>query len=159
MKKISIFIIALVIIVAGFVLFRNPSTKTDTNKNDKVVAVIYKSPTCGCCGVYASYMGKKGYDVQIENVPDQGLEEVKQNLGVPNELYSCHTTEVGGYIVEGHVPEEAIQKLLAEKPDIKGIGMAGMPAGSPGMPGPKTDSFIVYKINQDGTQGSVFMTI
>ncbi len=67
--------------------------------------------------------------------------------------------EVAGYVVEGHIPEAAIQKLLTEKPDIKGIGMAGMPSGSPGMPGPKNAEFVIYEITHEGERGSVFMRI
>jgi len=121
------------------------------------VATIYKSPSCRCCGQYAVYLEKKGIGVDIEEVAD--TKAIKQQYGVPYELESCHTMEVDGYVVEGHIPEEAVQKLLAEEADIKGIGMAGMPSGSPGMSGPKTSSFVIYEINHDGTKGNVFMTI
>ena len=125
----------------------------------KGLAVVHKSASCGCCGVYATYLKREGYDVDVHNTSDSGLSEKKRELGVPNELESCHTSEVGGYIVEGHVPEEAIAKLLAEKPDIKGIGMAGMPQGSPGMGGGKSGPFVIYEIENDGTQGGVFVTL
>ena len=84
---------------------------------------------------------------------------VKKKLGVPSELESCHTMEISGYVIEGHMPEEAIQKLLVENPNIKGIGLAGMPAGSPGMPGPKTSDFVIYEITHEGSRGDVFMVI
>lgn len=157
MKKTAVFIVVLVIIISGFVFFQNSTEHKNGQKDAKVAATIYKSPTCGCCGVYASYMKKEGYDVEIKNTEE--LSAIKRELGVPYELESCHTTKVGGYVVEGHIPEEAIQKLLAEKPDIKGIGMPGMPSGSPGMPGLKTDSFVIYKIMNDGTTGDIFMMI
>lgn len=118
---------------------------------------IHKSPTCGCCGVYASYLGKLGYEIEIHDTENLG--EIKTSLKIPGELASCHTSEVAGYVVEGHIPEIAIQKLLSEKPDIKGIGLAGMPSGSSGMPGPKTEKFVIYEITHDGTQGEVFTTI
>jgi hypothetical protein len=118
---------------------------------------LYKSPSCGCCGQYAAYLQDEGYGVAIAEVAD--MSTVKEQFGVPYELESCHTIEVGGYVVEGHVPEVAVQKLLAEQPDIKGIGMAGMPSGSPGMPGPKRSNFVIYEITHDGTKGDVFMTI
>ena len=76
---------------------------------------------------------------------------------IPSELESCHTTEVAGYFVEGHVPVEAIDKLLEEKPDIDGIALPGMPAGSPGMGGLKTEDFVIYAL-KDG-EASVFMTL
>lgn len=136
-----------------------------TTKEEAVVSsddagalvTVYKSPSCGCCGVWATYMKKEGYSVVTENTDD--MSRIKERLGVPYELESCHTAEVGGYVVEGHIPNEAIQKLLSEKPDIKGIGMAGMPSGSPGMPGPKNEDFVIYEITHEGRQGDVFMTI
>jgi len=134
----------------------NPNTAQSLNKKD-IVATIYKSPTCGCCGVYTSYMKKEGYTVNVENVDD--MASVKEMYEIPSELGSCHTMEIAGYVVEGHIPEEAILKLLTEKPDIKGIGMAGMPSGSPGMPGPKLGDFVIYEIHDGGMRGDVFMTI
>lgn len=125
--------------------------------NNGQVATIYKSPSCGCCGKYAEYMKRKGYGVNINNVTN--MSSVKKQHSIPYELESCHTTEIAEYVVEGHVPEEAVQKLLSERPDIKGIGMAGMPSGSPGMPGPKTSDFVIYEITNDGAKGNVFMTI
>lgn len=122
-----------------------------------IAATIYKSPSCGCCGQYAAYLEKKGYGVDVEGVAD--MQSIKEQYDIPYELESCHTMEIGGYVVEGHIPEEAVQKLLTEKPDIKGIGMAGMPSGSPGMPGPKTSDFVIYEITHDGAKGEVFMTI
>lgn len=119
--------------------------------------IVHKSPSCGCCGVYASYLRGLGYTVRVEDTDD--LYAVKEKLGVPQEVESCHTSEVAGYVVEGHIPEVAIQKLLAEKPDIKGIGMGGMPQGSPGMPGPKVEDFVIYEITHEGTLGEVFLTL
>tara|TARA_B100000508_G_scaffold60333_1_gene47171 strand:- start:207228 stop:208169 length:942 start_codon:yes stop_codon:yes gene_type:complete len=119
-----------------------------------VIATVYKSPTCGCCSGYVAHLQGKGYDVVAENTDE--LIAIKEQFGVPSELGSCHTMTIGGYVVEGHVPEEAVQKLLAERPPIKGIGMAGMPSGSPGMPGPK-EEFAIYEINLDGTKGGLFM--
>jgi hypothetical protein len=98
-----------------------------------------------------------GYNVEVHDTED--LSSIKTALKVPPEVESCHTMEIAGYVVEGHVPEEAIQKLLSEKPDIRGIGMGGMPQGSPGMPGPKTSDFLIMRINNDGTRGGVFVTL
>jgi hypothetical protein len=139
------------VVAIGAVFMRGEQTQS----LDKVV--VYKTATCGCCGVYTSYLKREGYDVEINTLND--LTEIKRELGVPHELMSCHTSKVAGYVVEGHIPEEAIAKLLAEKPDIKGIGMAGMPIGSPGMPGPKEGPFVIYEITNDGTQGDVFITL
>ncbi|MEX0931878.1 MAG: DUF411 domain-containing protein [Candidatus Paceibacterota bacterium] len=153
---IAILIIAVVGIV-GFMATESRSSEKTLSQGQGVAVTVYKSPSCGCCGVWASYMDKEGYTVDTKNIEDMSV--IKRELGVPYELESCHTSEVEGYVVEGHIPNEAIQKLLTEKPDIKGIGMPGMPSGSPGMPGPKTSDFVIYEIMHDGTRGDVFMTI
>ena len=122
-----------------------------------ISATLYKSPSCGCCGEYTAYLDGEGYEVDVKL--EQDMSAVKEQFSIPYELESCHTMEVDGYVVEGHVPEAAIEKLLTERPDIKGIGMGGMPSGSPGMPGPKNGEFVIYEINKDGTKGAVFTTI
>jgi hypothetical protein len=116
-------------------------------------AVVYKSPSCGCCAVYASYLKREGLSVEVVNTDD--MQAVKEENNIPQELASCHTTIVGGYVVEGHIPVEAIARLLTESPDIKGIAMPGMPVGSPGMPGAKQFPFEIYKLGAEG----LFMTI
>ncbi len=87
-------------------------------------------------------------DVEVSQVAD--VSPIKEKYGVPSSLQSCHTSVVDGYFVEGHVPAEAISKLVAEKPAIKGIALPGMPSGSPGMPGSKTGDFVVYAVGNDG---------
>lgn len=94
---------------------------------------VWKSPTCGCCGGWVSYMRGKGYPVNVNLVADP--DAIKAKLGVPEALYSCHTAKIDDYLVEGHVPESAVAKLLVERPNLKGIALPGMPAGSPGMDG------------------------
>ncbi|MBS3165817.1 DUF411 domain-containing protein [Candidatus Woesearchaeota archaeon] len=74
---------------------------------------------------------------------------IKEKYSVPGSMLSCHTLVIGNYFVEGHVPTEAIDKMLNEKPDIKGIGMGGMPSGSPGMPGAKKGPFIISQLGKD----------
>lgn len=98
-------------------------------------AVVYKSPTCGCCKGWATYLQRNGYKVTVIDRDD--MDKVKDGMGVPEEMRSCHTAKIDGYVVEGHVPLEAIDKLLAEKPKATGIAAPGMPSGSPGMDGPK----------------------
>ena len=142
--------------ILGFMIYQVLPTD-NSEQNNGILATVYKSPTCGCCGVWATYMKKEGYQVLTEDVVD--MSTVKERLEVPYELESCHTSEIAGYVVEGHVPNEAIEKLLSEKPDIKGIGMAGMPSGSPGMPGPKTEDFVIYEITHEGVKGDIFTTI
>lgn len=109
----------------------------------------YKSMSCGCCGIYGQYLIGRG--MHVDMVDSDDLSRIKDEYAVPENLRSCHTTMMEGYFVEGHVPTEAIEKLMTEKPAIKGIAMPGMPSGSPGMPGGKEGPFIVYAVNQDGT--------
>ena len=109
---------------------------------------IYKSLTCGCCSVYTDYVdGKVIPKVNSFNVQDP--DAIKEQYGIPRELQSCHTTIIENYFVEGHIPLEAVEKLMKEQPNIKGIAMPGMPSGSPGMPGGKTGDFIIYSVNND----------
>jgi hypothetical protein len=114
------------------------------------VAVMYKAVGCGCCDGHAEHLRANGYTVRVVEVAD--LDAVKRKHGVPERYAGCHTIEVGGYLVEGHVPASIIDKLLAEKPAIKGISLPGMPDGSPGMSGTKTAPFTVYDIGS----GKVF---
>lgn len=118
---------------------------------------LYNSPSCGCCGIYGGY-ADNSLEMKVVNMEDQTLATFKDEQGIPKELRSCHTMMVEGYFVEGHVPMEAIEKLLAERPDIKGIALPGMPSGTPGMPGPKREPWVIYAVNNDGST-SEFMTI
>lgn len=110
-------------------------------------AVVYKSPTCGCCKGWAAYLQRNGYKVTVIDRDD--MDQVKNDMGVPEEMRSCHTAKIDGYVVEGHVPLEAIDKLLAEKPRAMGIAAPGMPSGSPGMDGPKVPN-PVYTFGETG---------
>ena len=93
--------------------------------------VVYKSPTCGCCDGWIDHMRAAGFRVIARDTSDVGA--VKRRLGVLPTLGSCHTAIVAGYVVEGHVPADAVKRLLEERPKIVGIAVPGMPAGSPGM--------------------------
>ena len=94
--------------------------------------IVYRDPSCGCCEAWAGIARDAGYQVRVINHPD--MPAIKLQYGVPLELRSCHTTIIGGYAIEGHVPLEDVQRLLKEKPaGIRGIAVAGMPLGSPGM--------------------------
>jgi hypothetical protein len=111
---------------------------------------VYKSPTCGCCAKWVEHVKKAGFAVTVKDVPNVG--EVKLANGVPVELASCHTALVGGYVVEGHVPADVMQKLLKEKPAVAGIAVAGMPMGSPGMEGSYSDRYNVVAFEKSGKQ-------
>ena len=92
---------------------------------------VYKSPSCGCCVKWVEYLQKEGFEVKVVNRDD--LTSIKQREGVPAAMSSCHTALVDGYVIEGHVPAQAIRKLLKERPDTRGLAVPGMPANSPGM--------------------------
>ena len=117
---------------------------------------LYKAPECGCCDSYADYLRAAGFTVASK--PTNELAEISRKAGVPSELQGCHTAFLEDYVVEGHVPVEAIRKLLTERPAIKGIVLPGMPEGSPGMSGTKAAPFTIYAIPPDG-HPSVFTTI
>lgn len=153
MKKILIILLVAVFVASVIILSDSEDTEV---VSESITGVMYKSPYCGCCGSWGSYMNNSGYDLEI--VSKEDMNSVKEEYGVPHDLLSCHTAYIDGYVIEGHIPNEAISKLLEERPDIKGIGMAGMPSGSPGMPGVKED-FLIYEINHDGTKGELFMKI
>ena len=111
--------------------------------------VVYKSPTCGCCTKWVDHLEGAGFDVEVQDHND--LSPIKAEHGVPMRLQSCHTAKVGDYMVEGHVPADVIQRMLDEKPDIKGLAVPGMPMGSPGMEGPRKDNYSVIAVGHDGS--------
>ena len=110
--------------------------------------VVYKSPTCGCCKDWIKHLEKSGYEVAVHNQND--VTPIKRELGVPRQLRSCHTAQVDGYVIEGHVPADLISKLRSEKPDIKGLAVPGMPMGSPGMEGPRKDPYDIIAFDKGG---------
>lgn len=99
---------------------------------------VFKTPACGCCDGWIAHLQHAGFPVRVRELDD--LEPVRRQLGVPYAKGSCHTARVDGYVVEGHVPVADIQRLLAERPDARGLVLPGMPAGSPGMETP--DGFV-----------------
>ena len=147
-KKGIILFGAIIIVVLALVVYAG-------NDNNKISATVYKSPTCGCCVKYIPYANGNGFD--IETITTSNMDLIKQTHGIPSNMESCHTMIVENYFVEGHIPTEAIDKLLLEQPDIDGIALPGMPSGSPGMPGTKQGDFIIYAIK--GGQISEFMRI
>lgn len=112
------------------------------------VVEVFKSPTCGCCTQWVDHLRANGYTVNANDVPDPSA--YRARYGVPNDLGSCHTAVVGGYAIEGHVPAREIRRLLAERPKARGLAVPGMPAGSPGMEGPRADPYQVLLVQQDG---------
>jgi len=130
---------------------------TDKRRYD-LVAIVYKTPQCGCCENYISYLKSNGFKVEKKEVSDEEIENLKRSLEIPSNLWSCHTVLLGNYFVEGHIPISAIEKLLTEKPEIDGIALPGMPSGSPGMPGFKLEKWKIHSVKNGQNQG-IFMEI
>lgn len=108
---------------------------------------MYKNPSCGCCQGWAEYMQGQGWKTKIIDVDE--IELIKRRHNVPARMESCHTALIDGYVVEGHVPVAAIDKLLKERPRATGLSAPGMPQGSPGMSG-TPEPFVVYLFGPDG---------
>ncbi len=109
---------------------------------------LSKSPSCTCCDAYADILREAGVDLTIDVVLD--IAQHKSAADIPTQLWSCHTIDVDGYVVEGHVPLAAIEELLATRPALTGIALPGMPAGSPGMPGTAPDGLQVLGFGSEG---------
>jgi hypothetical protein len=110
--------------------------------------VVYKSPTCGCCTDWVQHLRGHGFVVKVVEVADLG--PVRRRFRVPDGLAACHTAVIGGYVVEGHVPAAAVKRLLAERPGVIGISVPGMPLGSPGMEGPRSEAFSTLAFDERG---------
>lgn len=112
------------------------------------VITVYRDPACGCCTKWIDHLIKHGFRVK-DNKSDE-MSEIKRGLGVPESMESCHTGVVNGYVIEGHVPAADIQRLLKQKPKVAGLAVPGMPMGSPGMEGPRTDRYDVLSFDKSG---------
>ncbi|MBV6521771.1 MAG: hypothetical protein MNPFHGCM_01915 [Gemmatimonadaceae bacterium] len=110
---------------------------------------VYKTPTCGCCKEWVKHVQGAGFAPKVIDMDD--LTKIKQEAGVPDRLQSCHTAYVGAFVIEGHVPADLIQKMLKEKPAIRGLAVPGMVTGSPGMEmGDRKDPYDVIAFTKDG---------
>lgn len=110
---------------------------------------VYKSPNCGCCGKWVAHMEKNGFKVNIHEVTD--VPGARKKLGIPDKLGSCHTSKVGNYVVEGHVPAADIKRLLKEKPKALGLAIPSMPPGAPGMDIPNSPPYETLLVQSDGS--------
>jgi len=138
MLKRILSVAAIGILVATAYFFTQKTTMaTEVN--------LYKNPQCGCCENYAEYLRENGFTVTVN--PTHELVEMSKNAGIPEDFQGCHLVMIDGYFVSGHVPVDAVRKLLNEKPNIKGITLPGMPKGSPGMGGQKNRPFEIYQIS------------
>lgn len=134
--------------LAGCLDGSNPNSQAVGEPLSVTSAKQFSSPNCGCCKQYASYLRKNITGSLSETVPDD-VQAVKQEHGIPENLRGCHTIVLDEYVIEGHVPAEAIAKLLDETPSIDGIALPGMPRGSPGMGGEKDGPFQIYALGGD----------
>jgi len=123
---------------------------------EPIHAILYKSPQCRCCESYAAYLRDNGFEVEVK--PTNDLAEISRKAGVPEQMEGCHTMFIDGYVIDGHVPVDVVRKLLSAKPAIAGITLPGMPAGSPGMVGAKTEQFTIYAVTKDGKAPTVYAT-
>ncbi|MFW6027238.1 MAG: DUF411 domain-containing protein [bacterium] len=115
---------------------------------------VYKDPNCGCCDRWVDHVKAAGFAVTVHDTADLG--RIKAKFEVPEDLYSCHTATVDGYLIEGHVPASDIKRLLSERPEAQGIAVPGMPIGSPGMEqGSRRETYDVILFGTDGER-SVF---
>ena len=154
MKNIK-FLLILPIILIAIIYINNSSEPKEISFSEEEInssqqkVIVYKSSSCGCCANYISLLEQEGY--KVETIITSNMSNIKEKYNIPDNMKSCHTSVFGDYVVEGHVPFAAINKLLREEPDIRGIALAGMPLGSPGMSGIKRGTFDVYALTKQGT--------
>lgn len=150
------FAVGAVLAVAGFLLYGQlggdgpvrPSAESGVSADSNVVTV-YKSPSCTCCSRWVDHLRNNGFEVDVHDRDD--LASVKNDLGVPPGLRSCHTAVVGSYVVEGHVPARDIRRMLTSDSEIAGVAVPGMPIGSPGMErGSQVEPYSVLAFNEEG---------
>ncbi len=115
---------------------------------EEPVITVHRDPDCGCCGGWVQHLRQAAFRTNVVETKD--LDAVKKRLGVPGDLVACHTAEVSGYIIEGHVPAAALKRLLAEKPNAAGLAVPGMPIGSPGMVGSNPEPYEVVLFGPAG---------
>ena len=142
----KLFLICFVAI--GFSLVLATTARANT-ASDSIDITVYRDPSCRCCGGWMEQLAAEGF--QPRAIETSELDALKQQYGIPDDLTSCHTAWVDGYLIEGHVPVEDIKRLLTEQPDIAGIAVPGMPIGTPGMEhGNVRDSFTVFSFDDQG---------
>ncbi len=137
-------------VLAAFAMVFSLGANMSAHSQEKDVMTVFKSPTCGCCGAWADAMSKAGYNVKIVNLDD--LSAIKKQAGVSDEMAGCHTAVYKEYVLEGHVPLEAIDKLMSEQPKIRGIATPGMPSGSLGMGYDKNARYTVYAFTNNANE-------
>lgn len=137
-------------VLAGLAAVPLASAPLVARASELPLVTVHRDPSCGCCGAWVDHIEAAGFPVRVIETSD--LDAEKRRLGVPAELASCHTAEVAGYVVEGHVPAPALRRLLSERPAATGLAVPGMPIGSPGMeiPGAPPERYAVVLFGPAG---------
>jgi hypothetical protein len=144
MKTAAIITLFVGTLAAAIVVAQKPAATT---------VEVFRSPTCGCCMKWVDHLRQAGFEMKVKELEQDALDKLKAQHGIPQAAQSCHTARVAGYTVEGHVPVDAVQKLLKTKPAVAGIAVGGMPIGSPGMeiPSGQKQPFDVVTFSKDGS--------
>jgi hypothetical protein len=141
-KLLSAFTVA---VIAAMTVLGNSEASAQSRE-----VTLHKNPGCQCCDGYADYLRENGFTVTVK--PTHDLAQMSRAAGIPDEFQGCHLSQIDGYVVSGHVPVETVNRLLSERPDIAGVSLPGMPLGSPGMSGVKTEPFTIYEIGGEGSE-------
>ena len=144
----KLFVTVAVLLAAGISVLVAQTTKREAGPS----VDVFKAATCGCCGKWVEHMRKAGFTVHVTDLEEPELQKIKGRYEVPTAARSCHTARVGGFTVEGHVPPAEVKRMLAEKPEVLGIAVPGMPLGSPGMEvsGVKPQPYEVVTFDKQG---------
>jgi len=138
--------VVVVLGIGGFAYFASGPTPLAAEQT----LVVYKSPTCGCCEEWVAHLRREGFEVETHDQMD--MNTIKARFGVPGTLTSCHTATVANYIIEGHVPADAIARMLQDRPPVTGLAVPGMPGGAPGMESAPKVSYNIVAFDSTGTQ-------
>ncbi|QTF93380.1 DUF411 domain-containing protein [Halomonas sp. BM-2019] len=141
-------------LLAGGALALYLAVTPGTSPQAGPVVEMYQDPNCGCCGAWADHLEAEGFTVERHKTRE--MRDIKLEQGLTPELASCHTAMVDGYVIEGHVPAADIHRLLAERPDVAGLAVPGMPHGSPGMETGRYDDYQVLGWHRDDRTPEIF---
>lgn len=145
-QHIKLLALSLIAFIATTVLITAPSMAASSKASE---ITVYRDPSCSCCGGWIAHLAAQGF--QPKEITISNIDTFKQQHGVPNDLASCHTAVIQGYLIEGHVPAEEIKRLLAQHPKVAGITVPGMPIGTPGMEdGDRREPFTVFSFDTQG---------
>jgi len=147
------FLFTFIALVSGAIIWTfidNNSEHSESEQPETADVIMYKNPGCQCCDKWAEYMQGAVFSVAVQEAGD--IYSIKKSRGIPDAMSSCHTALIDGYVVEGHVPLQDINRLLAERPNAIGLAAPGMPASAPGMNTALNEPYAVYLIDSTGTE-------